>query len=410
MIEISLPDCPLWVVCVLALFAVAWLTQVILYFVVWQRPMRLSKQQNKATSALALDEMPGVSVIVYSHNQADALLRNVPVLMTQAYPKFEVIVIDDISKDNTHDVLTMLSHRYANVLHTRIDERVRSVSRRKLAVMLGVKAAHHDIILSTRAQCVPADVHWIERMVRPLVDNRRTEVTLGPVVYSRRASVASRFCQWDLFWRQLQLFALTLTTRPYAGWAQNMAFRKASFYADNNKAFASHLHYVPGEDDLFVAGLANGKNVDVVCVPQAVVTDLSSPLAIAWSCERLDRGFTSQRYALAPCVLQHLDSLSRYLCVLSAWAVIGYAIYYILNVPGTHVLTWEVMGTVAFMLLLRMGLIVWTSVATAKALRQRPYVGWPLLTDLFMPLVDLYYRMKAGVENEQFLACRTGLR
>ena len=133
-----------------AVFAVAWLIQIILHLVVWQGALRQAGRQAK-TPLLSQGEQPGVSVLVYSHNQAEALARNLPVLLNQNYPKYEVIVLDDNSRDNTQDVLTMMDQRSDILMHTKIDEKTRAMSHRKLAVLLGTKSAHYDLILMTHA-------------------------------------------------------------------------------------------------------------------------------------------------------------------------------------------------------------------------------------------------------------------
>lgn len=392
-------------------FVVAWIIQVVMHLAVWQRPMRLGKRQRAFRPIATEHDMPGVSILVYSHNQGEALVRNLPVWLAQDYPTFEVIVVDDNSLDDTQDVLTMFDQRSDRLYHTRIDEKVRGMSHRKLAILLGIKAAHHDIILSTQAQCLPSSDQWIMHMVRAFREDLRAEVVLGPVAYQRRASFLSRFCGWDLFQRQVQLFGLTLAVKPYAGWGQNMAFRRQVFYANRNQAFVGHLHIKPGEDDLFVADVAGHDNVAVECTPEAVVTDQTSPLFLGWSMERTSRAFTSQRYALAPKMVAHLDTLTRYLTIVPGFGLLGYAVWHLLPLTvAPDPLLWILLGGSAGLLLLHAGLLVWTSVGSARMMGQRPMVSWPLLTALYMPFVNLWFRLKAGLQADSFSVSRVGLQ
>ena len=160
-------DYPLWLVTIVLVFGVAWLIQLILQLVLWLKPLRHSRRTRNTSGDLVSGQtQPGVSVLVYSRNAAEALAHNLPVLLGQNYPNYEVIVLDDCSRDETQDVLTMMDQRSDRLLHTRIDERTRAMSHRKLAVLLGTKAAHHDIILMTHAECLPASEEWISGMVR----------------------------------------------------------------------------------------------------------------------------------------------------------------------------------------------------------------------------------------------------
>jgi len=390
-----------------AVFAVAWLIQIILHLVVWQGALRQAGRQAK-TPLLSQGEQPGVSVLVYSHNQAEALARNLPVLLNQNYPKYEVIVLDDNSRDNTQDVLTMMDQRSDILMHTKIDEKTRAMSHRKLAVLLGTKSAHYDLILMTHAECMPASADWIGGLVSHFA-NPGIEVVLGPVVYERRTGFLSRFCQFDLFQRLLLMLGIALSVKAYAGWGQNLAFRKSTFYANRSQGFQRHLKMQPGEDDLFVADVARYGNVAVDCTPQTVMTDQSKPLFINWSIDRLNRGYTSRLYPWIPVVVKHLDYLTRYLTVISGLILIVYALMHIFNGGGSRQYAWITVGAVLAMLLIRIALIVFTHVRSAKALKQHPMVAWPILCDLYTPFVDLWFRCKALIYRKRFGVGKVGL-
>lgn len=146
-------------------FLAAWLIQLVLLLTI-QRPVLARCKRKNREGDLTDDAKPGVSVIVYSQNQGEALLRNLPTLLDNDYPNFEVIVVDDCSCDDTQNVLTIMEQRNENIFHTNLTDRIKNMSHRKLALLLGVKAAHNDIILTTKAQCVPASKSWINKMVR----------------------------------------------------------------------------------------------------------------------------------------------------------------------------------------------------------------------------------------------------
>lgn len=55
---------------------------------------------------MSLNEFPLVSVITPTYNRADFLSETIQSVLSQDYPHFEYIVLDDGSKDNTHEVLS----------------------------------------------------------------------------------------------------------------------------------------------------------------------------------------------------------------------------------------------------------------------------------------------------------------
>lgn len=386
---------PLYIIILAAVFCVSWLVQVILQLSVNRQVLSRCKSEKRHEDVTFTDEKPGVSVVVYAHNQGEALMRNLPSLLDNDYPNFEVIVVDDMSRDETQDVLTIMEQRSDNLIHTKVTDKVRTMSHRKLALLLGVKAAHNDIIITTTAQCAPAGKEWISSMVRNFTS--WTDFVLGPVVFEGRTGLVARFCQYDLFQRMVQLFGLTLAIRPFAGWGNNMAFRKHLLFDNNNKAFHSHLNIHPGEDDLFVAAMGRKGGVAVECTPESLIINQDSPLKKAWSRDRLNRAFTGKRYAFGPMFVKGLDTLTRYLCVLPGLALV---------VLSAISLDWVMLAVALVLLIGRMALNVSLAYLTSKELGIHRYLLSPIFYDLYTPLVDLWFWLRASVRTRMFYVGR----
>ena len=386
---------PTYILIIAGVFAVAWFIQVILQLTVQRQVLSRCKSEKRKEDVTFIAEKPAVSVVVYAHNQGEALLRNLPSLLDNDYPDFEVIVVDDISCDETQNVLTIMEQRSERLFHTKLTDKVRTMSHRKLALLLGVKAAHNDIIITTKAQCVPATKDWISSMVRNFTD--WTDIVIGPVVFEGRTGIHSRFCQYDLFQRMVTMFGLTLAIRPFAGWGSNMAFRKHLLFDNNNKAFSSHLNIHPGEDDLFVSAMARKNNVAVECTPDALIIDQESPLSKAWSKDRLNRAFTGKRYAATPMMFKHLDTVTRYLCVLPGLA---------LAIISALSSDWILMSVAIVMLVVRMVLNVTFAYLTAKELGIHRYLMSTIFYDLWTPIVDFWYWLRASIGTRMFYVGR----
>lgn len=388
---------PIWLLSLAVVFFLAWFIQIIIQLTVQRQVLSRCKSERRKVDVTFVDDKPGVSVIVYAHNQAEALLRNLPMLLDNNYPNFEVIVVDDMSCDDTLNVLTIMEQRSENIFHTKITDKVRTMSHRKLAVMLGARAAHNDIIITTQAQCMPVSQDWISCVVRNFTP--WTDIVIAPVVFEGRTGIVSRFCQYDLFQRLVMMFGLTMAIRPFAGWGKNLAFRKGILFADGNKAFNSHLNIHPGEDDLFVAQMATRNNVAVECTPEAMMIDQQSPLHVAWSKDRLNRAFTGRQYAFAPMFVKGLDVSTRYLCVLPGLALLAI---------GIMKLSWIKFAIILALMLIRMSVISSLAYLTSKELGIHRYLLSPIVYELFTPIVDIWFRLKASIRRKQFNVGRLG--
>lgn len=61
-------------------------------------------------------EREGISVVVVSRNGLESLRALVPSLLAQKYPKFEIVVVNDRSFDNTDVFLKSVQRNYPTVL------------------------------------------------------------------------------------------------------------------------------------------------------------------------------------------------------------------------------------------------------------------------------------------------------
>ena len=94
--------------------------------------------------------LPGVSVIVCAEDDARNLETLLPAILTQDYPgPFEVIVVNDGALPATKEVIARLEEKYSNLYMTFTPLESRSLSRRKLALTLGIKAARHEVVVLT---------------------------------------------------------------------------------------------------------------------------------------------------------------------------------------------------------------------------------------------------------------------
>lgn len=86
------------------------------YIVYMQLALKHRKRKlKKNPEELNLNYKPFVTVMIPSHNEQDVIAKTVEAVLKMDYEKYEVIVIDDRSEDNTAAVLKELEQKYENV-------------------------------------------------------------------------------------------------------------------------------------------------------------------------------------------------------------------------------------------------------------------------------------------------------
>lgn len=127
-----------------------------------------------------------ISVIVPAYNAAATIGECLDALLNQSVPRtqYEVIVVDDGSRDNTRDIVEQYPVTLLSQSH-----RGPAVARNR-----GVCQANGEIILFTDADCVPT-ANWIEEMLKPF---ENPEIVGVKGVYrTRQKGLIPRFIQLE---------------------------------------------------------------------------------------------------------------------------------------------------------------------------------------------------------------------
>lgn len=265
----------------------------------------------------------GVSVIVCARNEQQNLQDFLHALLTQDYPCFEVIVVDDGSEDDTSAFLERSAREWSNMYHTFVPRGARVISSKKLALTIGIKAAHYDYILLTDADCRPESKYWIREMMSGFVDES-TELVLGFSPYFENNSFLSNIISYDTLFVGLQYMALAKAGHPYMGVGRNMAYRKELFFAHNG--FQGLLNERAGDDDLFVNKVATRHNTAVVCTRDSLVWSVPERYWHNWFQQKRRHLSVSSHYKLSSKLRIGAEPFSRgwiYILLIVAMACCG---------------------------------------------------------------------------------------
>jgi poly-beta-1,6-N-acetyl-D-glucosamine synthase len=328
-----------WVV-IAGIFILSFLTQMFYYLFFYLR-VSLAKSNGAAASS---DEH--VSVVICARNEADNLTENLPLILQQDYPNFEVVVVNDCSEDNTEEVLSGLKKDYSNLRSTRINSDIRFRHGKKLALTIGLKAAVHDWVLLTDADCRPASPLWISSMQNHFVPSN--QVVLGYGGYRPRRGLLDKFIRFDTFFIAMQYLSFALAGFPYMGVGRNLAYKRSLFF--DNKGFASHLKLESGDDDLFINEVVNKENNRVEFAHTAHTLSAPAETWNQWFRQKRRHLTTGFHYKGSTRFLLGLEISSRLLFYITFLMLILNKIFL------TYVLALFIIRMFSNMLILKMGM------------------------------------------------------
>ncbi|MBN2611371.1 MAG: glycosyltransferase [Bacteroidales bacterium] len=284
----------------LVVFFASLLTQLIYYTGIYSRFIFYKKPASNI-------EQEPVSVIICARNEADNLDINLPEILSQDYPKYEVIVVNDCSKDHTDEVLGKYLKKFNHLRTTSINEDKKFSHGKKLALTIGIKAAKYELLLLTDADCKPAGNQWISSIQRNFSDEK--SIVLGYGGHYRKKGLLNNYIRYDTLVIALQYFSYALTGNPYMGVGRNLAYRKSLFFA--NKGFASHHHLLSGDDDLFISETANGTNTAIEFSHESHTRTNSETTLKGWVKQKRRHLTTAPRYRFKHKLMLGGESFSR---------------------------------------------------------------------------------------------------
>ena len=214
-----------------------------------------------------------VSVIICARDEADNIAKNLLGSLVQQYSTtHEIIVVDDNSFDDSKYLLEEFQKTYKLLNVVELKQEAKHIPGKKFPLSMGIKAAKHEVVLLTDADCVPASEFWIDKMQETYADD--TEIVLGYGAYHKKKGLLNKLVRWETFHTALQYFTYALAGIPYMGVGRNLSYKKTIFF--RHKGFAAHNNIPSGDDDLFINTAATKTNTKINIDPDTFT--LSNPV------------------------------------------------------------------------------------------------------------------------------------
>ena len=308
---------------ILIVFGLALLTQISIYLFNF---LSLALYKNKQPTF----QTPPVSVVICARNEEENLEKFLPLVLEQDYPKFEVIVVNDCSFDNSYDLLKSLAHKYKHLKVADIKEVEGREHGKKFAMTIGIKAAQYDTLVLTDADCYPSSNHWISSILESYGPGK--QIVLGYGKYAQKPGFLNLMIRFDTFFIAAQYLSKALKGKAYMGVGRNLSYHKSLFF--DVKGYASHIHLESGDDDLFINEVATSQNTTIV-VDKGSSTISEPKLSWkAWFHQKKRHVSTAKYYKSAHKSALIIEPMSWYLLIFATIASIIFQYNTIIIISG----------------------------------------------------------------------------
>lgn len=345
------------------IFIVVIIVQLFFYgFVFGQISKLIPKRQDQSSS---LSNIP-ISVIICAKNEAKNLKNFLPFIIAQDYPNFEIVLINDDSSDKTLKVMEAFKAEHNNIKIVNVKSIEAFWGNKKYALTLGIKAATHNHLLFTDADCQPVSKYWILEMSSQFTKTK--SIILGYGAYKKdKKSFLNKLIRFETFLTAVQYMSYAKLGQPYMGVGRNLAYTKNTFF--EARGFMDHMNIRSGDDDLFVNQIADANNT-AICISKDSFTESTPKKSYkAWTRQKQRHVSTAKHYKS-----QHKSALALFYISQLAFWLLGIVLLSLL-------FHWQI---VIGLIILRYSVLFTSLTIAAKKLNEKDLIFWVPILELFL--------------------------
>ncbi len=232
-----------------------------------------------------------ISIIVAFRNEVNNLPHLFESFSKLNYPidKFEVILVNDHSSDNSYEIAKSLQKQYG-LNNIKIISLSNDFQGKKNAINLGIANSKYEVIATTDADCMVNEM-WLRSIAQSIATDKNRFISM-PVILESNGSFIQNFQQIDFLMLNSIGGASMLAGLPIMSNAANMAFYKSDYIQFHSSQIGSDSE---SGDDMFLmfyikklyhsknsCMFVNSANAIVVTKPQINFSELISQ-RIRWS-------------------------------------------------------------------------------------------------------------------------------
>jgi cellulose synthase/poly-beta-1,6-N-acetylglucosamine synthase-like glycosyltransferase len=208
-----------------------------------------------------IKEYPSISIIISARNESNNIKSLIKSLSQQTYPKdkYEIIIINDKSTDDTLIKLESFQKKLNNLIIINIKETPKDWASKKWALNKGIDKASGNIIIQTDADCIHQN-QWIESMAKPFL-NQNIGFVAGPSYIGIENNFINELLKLESIAQESFSYANSKRQLFISCTARNIAYRQKVFQEIGGYNDIAHIN--SGDDDLLLHKIATQTKWDI---------------------------------------------------------------------------------------------------------------------------------------------------
>jgi len=318
-----------------------------------------------------------ISIIICAKNESENLTKNLPFFSEQTYSNFELILINDCSKDSTLEVMKRFKNKSSiPVKIVNIEANKHFLGSKKNALTKGIKVAKNKYLLFTDADCKPISKNWILEMATHFTSKH--QIVLGYGAYKKiKNSLLNKLIRFETILTAIQYFSYAKVGIPYMGVGRNLAYTKQLFYANNG--FENHLKIKSGDDDLFINQAATKQNTAICYSKESFTISEPKTSLKSWISQKRRHISRASYYKPLPKFLLALFYSSQLLF----WGIATILLLLLFK--------WQL---VIILILIRFAILYFIIGFSAKKLNEKDIVLYAPFLEIFLIFIQMFIFIK----------------
>lgn len=209
--------------------------------------------------------LPPISVIITVHDNSKLLNDVIDSYLNQDYTSdCQFIFVIDNNDEESESILKSRREN-SRLYYTKLPVSSRYLSRKKLAITIGMRAAKHPWCIVTSIYCKPSDDKWLRTFASYIKDDTKVVVGLTPYESSTKA-----FYRYEQLRTMLYHLKGLQSGNPFSTTHSLIAIRKDDFF--ENQGFRGNLEYQRAEYEFLLNKFAQLGPTVVALAPQSRLT------------------------------------------------------------------------------------------------------------------------------------------